>query len=244
MNGKMNTVKLIATGDVQRVGYRNAVSQVARKFGIMGQVRNLENEDVEIIAQGSKDLLKKFSKAVRIQDWPIQVETICEETLSTTTAYSKFKIIREEPLKEIAERADESAQYLKQMRKEMAKEETLQKLARDCAKEETLQKLAKNAAKEETLKKGFKGLENVVSKEETLKEGFSRLEKTVSKEETLEKQANTMEKFADNTDTEFKDLDKKYGSISQKLDKLDQLETVAEKLDKLSDAILALVQHK
>ncbi len=216
MKGKIKTVKLVVTGNVQRVGYRNVVSQIAQKLGITGNVRNLKNRNAQVNAQGTEEQLEKFTKAIFIQDWPIRVETVQTKPIVRTKRIKEFTILRGKSSQEIAERADVAALYMQKLTQVVAKEETLQKIGKEMAKEETLQRMRTEMAKEDTL--------------QTIKA-------EVSKE-------NTLEKFNQNTEKEFKDLDKKYGSISQKLDKLDKLELVADQLGKLSEAILVLASRK
>ncbi len=48
------------SGRVQMVMFRDFVQRKARKFGIIGYVKNLGNGTVEIVAQGDKDVLEQF----------------------------------------------------------------------------------------------------------------------------------------------------------------------------------------
>lgn len=194
----MKTVKLVVKGRVQRVGYRNEVSRVADELNIQGEIRNLEDKTVEIIAQGTKENIKTFCKKIKVQEWPIRVKTVRVQIIGSDKIYEDFSIIRGDQQKETAKRADVAAVYLQTIRREMSKEAT--------------------AAKEKTLLK-------------------------TAKEKTLLKTARekTLNKFSQGTKTEFKHLDKKYGSISQKLD---GFKLLANKMDKLSEAILLAVNRK
>jgi acylphosphatase len=51
------------TGRVQGVGYRAWAQKTARKFGLSGWVRNLNDGSVEAIAQGPKDTVEQFIAA-------------------------------------------------------------------------------------------------------------------------------------------------------------------------------------
>lgn len=54
------SVHIIVKGRVQGVGYRWFVVQKASEFNITGWVRNLPNQDIEIIAHGTKKDMEPF----------------------------------------------------------------------------------------------------------------------------------------------------------------------------------------
>ena len=58
--------RLIVKGFVQGVGYRAFVRFMARRYGIKGRVKNLENGDVEIIAVGDEKSMDVFIKSINI----------------------------------------------------------------------------------------------------------------------------------------------------------------------------------
>jgi acylphosphatase len=51
----MVTVRLIVTGRVQGVGYRDALTKEAQRLGISGWVRNRRDGRVEAVLQGTQD---------------------------------------------------------------------------------------------------------------------------------------------------------------------------------------------
>ena len=51
----MKTVRIKINGTVQGVFFRKYVQDEAKKLGIKGHVRNLENGDVEVMAEGSSE---------------------------------------------------------------------------------------------------------------------------------------------------------------------------------------------
>jgi acylphosphatase len=55
-----STVKILVSGRVQGVFFRQSSKKKAAEFGITGSVRNLEDGRVEIIAQADTDILKAF----------------------------------------------------------------------------------------------------------------------------------------------------------------------------------------
>lgn len=111
---KMDLLRYIYTihGDVQRVGYRDIVQKLAIKNNITGEVRNIEDLDVQIIAEGTKEALTRFTRIIQIQEYPINVESIEIKEDAYTGEYRSFHIIRGDMGEEIAERMDTAIHHL------------------------------------------------------------------------------------------------------------------------------------
>jgi len=62
----MKAIHIIVKGRVQGVNFRRYAVQRALELGIKGFVRNLANEDVEIIAEGNEENVKEFAKICSI----------------------------------------------------------------------------------------------------------------------------------------------------------------------------------
>ena len=56
----MKCAHLIVSGRVQGVNFRHYAKQKALELGLKGYVKNLENGDVELVAEGNEDKLKEF----------------------------------------------------------------------------------------------------------------------------------------------------------------------------------------
>lgn len=56
----MRRVKIIVAGRVQGVYFRYFTQKEAEKLGMVGNVRNLDDGRVEIIAEADNDVLEKF----------------------------------------------------------------------------------------------------------------------------------------------------------------------------------------
>jgi len=56
---------VLYSGTVQGVGFRYTVKSVARGFEVTGQVRNLPDGRVELIAEGDRAELEAFRRAIR-----------------------------------------------------------------------------------------------------------------------------------------------------------------------------------
>ena len=65
----MKQAEITAKGDVQRVGYRDAVERIARQLDITGFVENLKPYDVRIVAEGEEDILDEFISQIRIKNF-------------------------------------------------------------------------------------------------------------------------------------------------------------------------------
>ena len=102
----MQRVEITARGDVQKVGFRDAVQRAARKLGLSGTVQNVEPYDVRIVAEGEEAALKEFVKAVDIQDRPIRVQELDVSWAPATGEFQYFKILRGDWQEELGERFD------------------------------------------------------------------------------------------------------------------------------------------
>jgi len=64
---------MLVEGQVQGVGFRMRVSQVARRLGLRGMVRNLHDGRVEVFCEGSREiisaLIREISLLGRDQGW-------------------------------------------------------------------------------------------------------------------------------------------------------------------------------
>ena len=56
----MQAVSLLITGQVQGVFFRTSARDKAKELGLAGWVRNTENGNVEIHAEGNANALRKF----------------------------------------------------------------------------------------------------------------------------------------------------------------------------------------
>ena len=102
----LKRAEIIVKGDVQRVGYRDAVERIARKLNIKGYVENLIPYKVKIIAEGEEDIIKEFIKKINIQDILINVEEINVSYQEPTNEFEYFEIRQGDWEDEIVEKAD------------------------------------------------------------------------------------------------------------------------------------------
>ncbi len=58
-------MQIFYSGYVQGVGFRYTAKSVAAGFDVTGYVRNLPDGRVELVAEGTKDELEAFRRAIR-----------------------------------------------------------------------------------------------------------------------------------------------------------------------------------
>jgi len=108
--------KIIVKGEVQRVGYRDAVEKIARKLDINGFVENLKPYDVRIVCEGEEGNIKRFLGALKIDGDPlISVSDIAVEYEKPTGEFTYFEIKRGSTEEETGERLDIAALHLKNL---------------------------------------------------------------------------------------------------------------------------------
>lgn len=56
----MKTLKIIVSGNVQGITFRQFVKDNADRLGVRGLVRNLENGNVEVFAEGKEEIVKEL----------------------------------------------------------------------------------------------------------------------------------------------------------------------------------------
>jgi len=84
--------RLIAyvSGNVQGVGYRARVMDIARAFGIKGMVENLKDGRVLVVADGEDKRLEWLEDAINIKNTLIQVTSIEKDYASTSGEFDDF----------------------------------------------------------------------------------------------------------------------------------------------------------
>ena len=105
--------RLISKGKVQKVGYRDAVKDIASKFGVTGYVENMRNSDVQIVCELDEELIPKFVEAIKIKKDFINVEDVkIVEEPSATGEFEYFDIKYGRLEEEFGDRAGTMILYL------------------------------------------------------------------------------------------------------------------------------------
>jgi len=107
-----------AYGDVQRVGYRFVVQDLAREMGVKGYVKNQPDGSVEIVAEASKETIDKFVNAVKFKQPPIDVARLDVAYAEATGEYQHFNLISGDLTEEIVEGFGTGLKYINLSRDE------------------------------------------------------------------------------------------------------------------------------
>lgn len=90
----MNTIKILVTGLVQGVFYRKFVKETANKYHIKGEVKNLNMNEVRIIAQSSnKEELDSFIYTCQNSYKPAIIQKFEITDFTTKVKYQSFDIM-------------------------------------------------------------------------------------------------------------------------------------------------------
>ncbi|MBS3131587.1 acylphosphatase [Candidatus Woesearchaeota archaeon] len=91
----MKQVHIMIKGFVHGVLFRFSVKELADRLGVKGYARNLENGDVEVVAQGHEDKLKEIVEFCRKGPRHARVSGIEVKFSDSGEKYSSFEIIRQ-----------------------------------------------------------------------------------------------------------------------------------------------------
>lgn len=116
----LKAYKVIATGKVQGVGFRRAVQQLARKAGIVGKVKNLDDGNVEILAQGEEGEIDAFLASVRELEAPVKVDELRKAPTRMSSELGSFKIQYGKTPEELEEGLGAGQEQLILMRKDLS----------------------------------------------------------------------------------------------------------------------------
>ena len=109
----MKRVTLHIAGKVQQVGFRSKSVAIANVLAIKGNVQNLVDGTVKIVAEGEEADLERFIQGVNIQNTLIHVTDIVKDYSTPTGDYESFyKLVGEG---ETDERLDTAADLLKEL---------------------------------------------------------------------------------------------------------------------------------
>ena len=231
----MKRADIIAKGEVQRVGYRDAVEKIARKLKLAGFVHNLKPYDVRIVAEGEDESIDEFIEEIKIKKIPVNVE-------STEVSFEKFKgkfkyfeIKRGNWKEELGERLDTAGTLL--YRSVELGERSVELSEKSVGLGERSVELSEKSVGlgERSVKLGER---SVALNEESVGIGKTMLEKQDQTISILKSGVDEMRDFRTEASESFTTLRGDYGKISDKMDEMN------ETLKKLTDAILKLVEKE
>ncbi len=85
-------VHMRVTGRVQGVGFRYFVQALAQRSQLNGWVRNLEYDQVEIVAEGPREALEKLAAQVKIGPTGGRVDKVEMDWETANGEYSGFTV--------------------------------------------------------------------------------------------------------------------------------------------------------
>ena len=102
----------IVSGNIQRVGFRDKVDDLAFDYSISGYVENRPKKEVFILAQGNRQNLEQFCQKVQKLELPVKVQSLRITEHPWDERYQDFSVIRGKPIEELAERFDTAVYFL------------------------------------------------------------------------------------------------------------------------------------
>ena len=86
------SLQVFYEGNVQGVGFRYTVRQIAKGFDITGSVRNLRDGRVELLAAGEEDEVRAFLEAIMQSELRAHIRKQTESPLPNPPAFRGFEI--------------------------------------------------------------------------------------------------------------------------------------------------------
>ena len=90
-------------GTVQGVGFRYKVRASATSLGIKGHVKNLEDDTVEIVAEGARQDIESLIQNMRGYDEPVMVKDVRVSYQKATGEFKSFNIMIGDMITEMVE---------------------------------------------------------------------------------------------------------------------------------------------
>lgn len=94
---EIRRVRLRVSGRVQMVNFRYYASEEARRSGVTGWIRNREDGEVEIVAEGPADAVSRFAAWCRRGPAAARVSGVAEERLAGERRYRDFRVVYDAP---------------------------------------------------------------------------------------------------------------------------------------------------
>lgn len=90
--GVIASIQVFYEGNVQGVGFRYSVRQIAKGFDMTGSVQNLRDGRVELLATGDEDELRAFLEAIAQSELRAHIKKHSEAPLLNPPAFRGFEI--------------------------------------------------------------------------------------------------------------------------------------------------------
>ena len=86
-------IHCVVQGKVQGVGYRDFVDTYAKAHGLFGWIKNNENETVEIVMQGTPDMLKECIEMLQEGSLLAKVDSCAIDWKTPAKLFDSFRVI-------------------------------------------------------------------------------------------------------------------------------------------------------
>jgi acylphosphatase len=86
------SVQVCYEGNVQGVGFRWSVRNIAKGFDVTGSVRNLRDGRVELLAAGDEEEVREFLDAILQSELRAHIKKHSESPLAEPPAFRGFEI--------------------------------------------------------------------------------------------------------------------------------------------------------
>jgi acylphosphatase len=90
----MTRATMLISGFVQGVFYRGSAQQEAMRLGLLGEVRNLADGRVELIAEGDKSVIEKLAAWCRRGPSQARVDEVEVRWAAATGEFKTFRVAR------------------------------------------------------------------------------------------------------------------------------------------------------
>lgn len=90
----MERLEAIVTGKVQGVTYREFVQRAAERLGLVGEVENLIDRSVRVIAEGERGILDALVTELQMGPYFSDVLNVGTSYTKATKKFSSFDIVR------------------------------------------------------------------------------------------------------------------------------------------------------
>jgi acylphosphatase len=88
----MSSAQVFYEGNVQGVGFRYTIKQIAKGFDVTGWVRNLRDDRVELVASGEEGEVRAFLEAVAQSELRAHIRKQNETPLAQPPSTRGFEI--------------------------------------------------------------------------------------------------------------------------------------------------------
>ncbi len=245
----MQRVEIVVKGKVQKVGYRDVVQEIARKFGIVGYVENLEDGDVKIVAEGEEEILRNFAEAIKMKKDFIEVRETKVSFKPTTGEFKLFKIKYGDIQEELGERMGAAILYINKTNEKI-----------DSGNEKLLEGQDKMLDKQDqtigVIKEGneklLEGQDKMLDKQDQMSVKQDKMldkqdqtigaikEGTEEMRESREENKTILKDFHQETIQRFDMVDVKYGKIAENMEKI--LQEMKEERREFRESIERLIK--